>query len=388
MRAGRRADSRARVALARAMEAYRRAQRKKEVAKNKAARREARERAADASSVKELEDELERLRRAESVPGARVDRLRDKAAWLAKRVEEKRASGRVDGSGARRAVPASRAHAVGATAARRPEDSAYYHPTLNPTGRPPAGKPWKWRDGVGGSGVVDASRALPGIGAGGGSESESDDAPGPPPGPPPGFELVIPDAPVARGGVGAVVDEDEDDALPPPPVPPPSEGGEDDDDDDALPPPPMPPSGSAEENDDDALPPPPIPPPRVVETTTIVYRAPVGSMPRPPPPQRRPPKSNDGFFAAPRAAPAPKPVDPSAFTKSAAPTAKPIVRAEHNTALKALVPASVRVKRQGPPEAKRPRIDAGRAINAAPSVQDEKYLSFLDEMADLGAFAE
>jgi len=160
------------------------------------------------------------------------------------------------------------------------------------------------------------------------------------------------------------------------------------DDDDALPPPPMPPPNEEEEDDEDALPPPPIPPPRAVETTTVVYRSPVGSMPRPPPPKRRPPQSTGGFFAAPRAVTAPKPVDPSTFTKSAAPTAKPIVRAENNAALKALVPASVRVKRQELPDAKRPRVDAGRAINAAPNVQDEKYLSFLDEMAELGAFAE
>ena len=26
----------------------------------------------------------------------------------------------------------------------RPQDSVCYHPTLNPTGRPPAGKPQKW----------------------------------------------------------------------------------------------------------------------------------------------------------------------------------------------------------------------------------------------------
>lgn len=373
------------------MEAHRRAERRKETAKNKARRRAARERAVDAASVEELEDELARLARARAVPGARVDRLGDRAAWLTKRVEEKRVSGRVGASGARRVAVVSRTHAVGATdGGRRAEDSAYYHPTLNPTGRPPAGKPWKWRDGGGGNRVVDASRALPGLEGEGGSESESesDDAPGPPPGPPPGFELVIPDAPVTRGVSGATEgDEEDDDALPPPPVPPPIEGGEEDDDE-ALPPPPMPPRGSVEENEDDALPPPPIPPPRVVETTTVVYRSPVGSMPRPPPPQRRPAKSIGGFFAAPRAATAPKPVDPSAFTKSAAPTAKPTVRAEHNTALKSLVPASVRVKRQEPPEAKKPRVDGGRAINAAPNVQDEKYLSFLDEMAELGAFAE
>ena len=28
---------------------------------------------------------------------------------------------------------------------RRPQDSVYYHPTLNPTGRPPPGKPQKYK---------------------------------------------------------------------------------------------------------------------------------------------------------------------------------------------------------------------------------------------------
>ena len=28
---------------------------------------------------------------------------------------------------------------------RKPQDSVYYHPTLNPSGRPPAGKPQKYR---------------------------------------------------------------------------------------------------------------------------------------------------------------------------------------------------------------------------------------------------
>ena len=86
--------------------------------------------------------------------------------------------------------------------------------------------------------------------------------------------------------------------------------------------------------------------------------------------------------------------------KSAAPTATPIVRAEHNVKLKALVPASVRVNRQEAPNAKRQRVVTGRAINAAPKVAasssaggsgkaaDETYLSFLDEMSELGAFAE
>lgn len=34
------------------------------------------------------------------------------------------------------------------TGIRRPEDSVYYHPTLNPLGAPPAGKPQRYRTSV------------------------------------------------------------------------------------------------------------------------------------------------------------------------------------------------------------------------------------------------
>ena len=215
---------------------------------------------------------------------------------------------------------------------------------------------------------MDARRALPGGGDVGGGESEGD-ALEPPPGPPPGFELIIPEIPKVEAVGG--------------------EGGADDDE--PLPPPPMPPPEDEECDDDEALPPPPTAPPEAEETTAAARHAPHGVMWRPPPPQRRPPppqrrpppRREGGFFSAPRA-----PVDPSAFTNSAAPTATPMVRAEQNVALKRLVPASVRVKRQEAPEGKRQRVATGNAINSAPNVEDKKYLSFLDEMAELGAFAE
>ena len=160
----------------------------------------------------------------------------------------------------------------------------------------------------------------------------------------------------------------------------------------------MPPPSVTDDGDEDNT---TVERPRMETTTTVVHRAPIGTMPRPPPPRRRapPPQRRDaGFFAAPRAVAYRPRADPSTFTKSAAPTAAPTIRAEHNTALKTLVPASVRVKRQEAPGAKRPRVAAGRSINAAPNVQassaagsgkahDDKYLSFLDEMADLGAFS-
>ena len=285
-------------------------------------------------------------------------------------------------------------------------------PTLNPTGRPPPGKPQKWKAGVGAeAGGGDAGvRTLP-AGPSGRAEAEArteesddddDDAMPPPPGPPPGFEIVIPEA---EKGENAAVDapetnagDDDDDGepLPPPPLSPPRD--DEDDDEEPLPPPSMPPPNVTDDGDEDNT---TVERPRMETTTTVVHRAPIGTMPRPPPPRRRapPPQRRDaGFFAAPRAVASRPRADPSTFTKSAAPTAAPTIRAEHNTALKALVPASVRVKRQEAPDAKRPRVAAGRSINAAPNVQassaagsgkahDDKYLSFLDEMADLGAFS-
>ena len=406
------------------MDKYRKQQRKREIEKNKERRKEARAVAAQSKDLSELQAERERLEKAKNapqIPGqrVRVDKIDEKLTWLAKQIDSKRASDARDREAglkprsAKPRGPTSTAYAVGAEQYYKPEDSVYWHPTLNPTGRPPAGKPQKWKAGI----VVDerasaSGQALPSAAAAASdSDSDSDsDAMPPPPGPPPGFELVIPALPVKDDAIAAAKADtnDEDEPLPPPSLP--------DHEDEPLPPPPVP-AGDEDGSDSEALPPPPMPPPptsggaevevappRVTETTTVVHRAPVGSMPRVVPVQRRPPPpqthGTGGFFAAaPRAVRKPPP-DPATFTKSAAPTATPIVRAEHNVKLKALVPASVRVNRQEAPSAKRPRVVSGRAINAAPNVAapssaggsgkaaDETYLSFLDEMSELGAFAE
>lgn len=414
-----RRNTRRRQFASRSMDKYRKQQRKRELAKNKARRAEARSSAAQRKDVSELEEEREKLERAKRAPppGARVreDKIDERLRWLSKQIEQKSASDAADraaGRPASRARPrtlACTAYAVGAERERKPEDSVYWHPTLNPTGRPPPGKPQKWKAGVGAEAREgDAGvRALP-AGTSGRAEAETrveesdedDDAMPPPPGPPPGFEIVIPEVEksdnATEDALEANVDKEDDDGepLPPPPLSPPR----DDDDDEPLPPPPMPPPSVADDGDGTHA---TIERPKTETTTTVVHRAPMGTMPRPPPPQRRapPPQRRDaGFFATPRAVASQPRADPSTFTKSAAPTAAPTIRAEHNTALKALVPASVRVKRQEAPDAKRPRVAAGRSINAAPNVQtssatgsgnaqDDKYLSFLDEMAELGAFS-
>ena len=48
---------------------------------------------------------------------------------------------RVRGSGTE--IVAAGARVDSGLGERRPQDSVYYHPTLNPTGRPPPGKPQK-----------------------------------------------------------------------------------------------------------------------------------------------------------------------------------------------------------------------------------------------------
>jgi len=395
------------------MDKWRKQQRKKELAKNKERRQEARTAAAqrkDSDALRAERAALERIKDAPHVPGPngpRLDKIEDKLRWYDKQIEARTALEASDSKDGRRTVttstrtkPTSTMYAVGAEWERKPEDSVYWHPTLNPSGKPPPGKPQKWKMGVEAtSGAVDAGRALPlASGSGRMDESESEeDAMPPPSGPPPRVELIIPAAPP---NAGEVKGEDEDEEpLPPPSGPPPPEEEEDEEDEgegsdsDALPPPPTaPPALEDEKVDVKAVAPP------MVTTTTTVTRVPIAGAPTrqtyapraQPPPARRP--GNSGFFAAPRAVTPRAPVDPSTFTKSAAPTVTPTIRAENNAALKALVPASVRVRRRDAPEPKRRRVVSTPAVNAAPEVnstaQDEKYLSFLDEMSSLGAFEE
>lgn len=88
----------------------------------------------------------------------------------------------------------------------------------------------------------------------------------------------------------------------------------------------------------------------------------------------------------------PRSVAAAAFTKAAAPTVKKILPAQHNPALKALVPASVRIQREKQvlPPSKRQRVLNTAPLKQAPTTGapggDDKYLDFLDDMRELGAF--
>ena len=183
----------------------------------------------------------------------------------------------------------------------RAEDSVYFHPTLNPLGKPPPGKPQKYvarkREGK-----VDVGRALPAPGERGGGDSSSssdddeDDAdgnfftrnregvykveaiPGPPKGAPPP-EIVMND-----DDDNEASKYDDGEVLPPPIEPPPGWM--------PKPPPGTPPSTAFEEEDleeveeDDleAIPPPPPDDDDDEEDMTV---APAPPPPPPPPPQNQ-----------------------------------------------------------------------------------------------------
>ncbi|KAK7265751.1 hypothetical protein RJT34_33374 [Clitoria ternatea] len=115
----------------------------------------------------------------------------------------------------------------------KPEDSVYYHPTLNPTGAPPPGKPPMFKSSIGPriplSGASSSNAASSSA-----TESEDDILAVPPPPPPP----PLPDASGVSSADGATLPA----SLPLPP-----------------PPPPMPPKPATAVST--SLPPPPLPPP-------------------------------------------------------------------------------------------------------------------------------
>ena len=135
----------------------------------------------------------------------------------------------------------------------------------------------------------------------------------------------------------------------------------------------------------------------------MVQMVPVRMVPVPVAPQSPPPPRFRQVTSAPpipnpnnpvRSAP-PRSVAAAAFTRAAAPTVQKLVPAQHNPALKALVPASVRIQRQKevvPPSKRQRVLNAAPAKQPAPeeksgkAAEDEKYLGFLDEVAHLGAF--
>ncbi|KAI3894297.1 hypothetical protein MKX03_001844 [Papaver bracteatum] len=392
----------------------------------------------------------------------------------------------------------------------KPEDSVYYHPTLNPTGAPPPGKPPMYKSSIGPRIPLSAASSSAGASSSN-AESEEGELGGPPPLPPPPplpdsselgpgdvstlpFSLPLPSAmpppslpppppgpppPKEQGSVPT--------SLPPPPPPPrstqppppgtnASEMGQSSDGSNVkeseqvlvmLPPPPPPPglppksdanSFSGSKDVTNMLPPPPPPPPnqqapRPALIHTIqpdvlppgIARLPppppppgpplsapglpprpglpgmvLPPMPRPPfgpppgpPPMMRPPlppgpppsfQQEDNYNAFRSSAPQ-KP----SYVKSAASTVVKRPLAQHTPELTAMVPASVRVRRETAVQKTKPKVpqlaqttatprpaaapvaairkpETAKPSNAPkPQSVDDSYMAFLEDMKALGA---
>ncbi|GFP97674.1 hypothetical protein PHJA_001911500 [Phtheirospermum japonicum] len=405
----------------------------------------------------------------------------------------------------------------------RPEDSVYYHPTLNPSGAPPPGKPPMFKSSIGpriplpetsGSNVASSSQLetedanlsmlplpppppLPGSGLDSGDGSTlpmslplpppppmppkpavadvntSLPPPPPPPGPPPKELLAVrpphpPPPPIRQsappppppGTVGVEKPANSEDSnqmpviLPPPPPrvgqPPNSSNNQHDgsssesdakistDAKDSLkmaPPPPPPPMrqqpvpGPMGPNmQPDILPPgiarfpppppppldmrPPLPPPGIPGPppgvmVPLLPRPPFGPPPmmmmmRPPLPPGPPPIPQDDFSARPFVPPKPS------YVKSAASTVVKRPLAQHTPELTAMIPASVRVRRESAVSKPKPKASSTTVlppnrpiISASPVVKqesssslssapkpksiDDSYMAFLEDMKALGA---
>ena len=189
-----------------------------EIAKNKAKRKEAREDALKSADVGTLRAELSRLEQHKRMGLAsneklqRMTQLEKAIEWHEEQRKANAARGaapaapvvkvknlgalRVRGSGSE--IVAAGARVDSGLGERRPQDSVYYHPTLNPTGRPPPGKPQKYKANAG---------AYDDDGVAGEEGDNEDDGWGVP-----GEPCVVPAADAEDAGI-----------LPPPPGPPPSD---------------------------------------------------------------------------------------------------------------------------------------------------------------------
>ncbi|OEL23590.1 hypothetical protein BAE44_0015390 [Dichanthelium oligosanthes] len=397
----------------------------------------------------------------------------------------------------------------------QPEDSVYYHPTLNPSGAPPPGKPPMYKSSIG------PRIPLPSPSNAGASSSMSESEAGPstlppPPPPPPlpgtsesidpsALPLPLPPLPPPPPPPPKPVSDLALPSLPPPPPPPPgppprepvsghtvlpppppppqrSSGANESMTDSAQPsvvllPPPPPPGLPPKSNDMDAagtskdtpgfkqdtaariLPPPPppqssnlpplpprpplqsdmlapgvmrFPPPPPPPDSRPQFMAPGVARPPPPPPPGLPPAHMPmppyGVLPGPPPMPRPPflpgpPMHPDEFAafgprpqlpqqpsyvKSAAPTVVKRPLAQHTPELTAMVPASVRVKRESALPKLKPKVQQQQQQSSTPSISkpsvtlirsdvqpsasapkppsmDDSYMAFLEDMKELGA---
>ncbi|CAL9051438.1 protein EARLY FLOWERING 5-like isoform X1 [Musa acuminata AAA Group] len=232
-------------------DAYRKELRKKELKRNKKERKKVREVGIlkkDPEAIREQIEKLEKMKADGALDKARKHKKRQLEDTLnlvlkkRKEYEEKmREKGEAPVMFSHLGPPRRRTNAEEEERVRhpKPEDSVYYHPTLNPTGAPPPGKPPMYKSSIGPRIPLPASSSVP---------------PPPPPPPPP---LPSVDELTSR-----------DDTTIPPSVP--------------LPPPP-PAQLKAVDNLSASLPPPPPPGPLPKEP------APASTLlPTPPPPPQQP----------------------------------------------------------------------------------------------------
>ncbi|KAK3006803.1 hypothetical protein RJ639_015764 [Escallonia herrerae] len=519
-------------------DAYRKELRKKELKRNKKERKKVREVGIlkkDPETLKEQIDKLEAMKADGALDKARKHKKRQLEDTLhlvikkRKEYEDKmREKGEAPVMFSHLGPPRRRTTAEEEERVKhpKPEDSVYYHPTLNPTGAPPPGKPPMFKSSIGPR--IPLSEASS-SGAASSSLSESEDlglaVPPPPPPPPPlphTGDVKLEDGSIIPASLPlpppppvppkpAVADLGT--SLPPPPLPPPPPGpppppplhqsaqppppgidgtkkekNEVDDSDDPntreptkassmLSPPPPPPGlqsklasnqseGASPESDgknpseSKELPkmvPPPPPPrqqPLVPVPTVIPNLQPdvlppgVSRFPPPPPPSdMRPPLSAPGIpgqpahpgmmvpliprppfgpppgpppMMRPPLPPGPPPMQPHdhaprqpvpqnpSYVKTAQSTVVKRPLAQHTPQLTAMVPASVRVRRESAVPKAKPKplltsmtTTASRPIAATPTVVkqepvstslapkpqsiDDSYMAFLEDMKELGA---
>eukprot|EP00740_Mantoniella_antarctica_P016588 CAMPEP_0181373738 /NCGR_PEP_ID=MMETSP1106-20121128/15571_1 /TAXON_ID=81844 /ORGANISM="Mantoniella antarctica, Strain SL-175" /LENGTH=241 /DNA_ID=CAMNT_0023491521 /DNA_START=76 /DNA_END=797 /DNA_ORIENTATION=- len=146
-------------------DAFRREQKKKEIAKNKASRKTQRDETLKSTDVGTLKAELARLEQQKKMglgsneKNQRIKQLEDSVVWH----EEQRVAneakppapapvvpkvkniGALQKTGLELMSAGTGARGGAGLGERRHQDSVYYHPTLNPTGRPPPGKPQKYK---------------------------------------------------------------------------------------------------------------------------------------------------------------------------------------------------------------------------------------------------
>ncbi|GMQ10410.1 hypothetical protein CsSME_00053421 [Camellia sinensis var. sinensis] len=229
-------------------DAYRKELRKKELKRNKKERKKVREVGIlkkDPETLKEQIDKLEMMKADGALDKARKHKKRQLEDTLnlvlkkRKEYEEKmREKGEAPVMFSHLGPPRRRTNAEEEERVKhpKPEDSVYYHPTLNPTGAPPPGKPPMFKSSIGPRIPLSAASSSD---AASSSMSELEDVdlgvPPPPPPPPPlphtgdvdAGDSVIPASlplppPPPMPPKAAVADLGS--PLPPPPLPPPPPG--------------------------------------------------------------------------------------------------------------------------------------------------------------------